>query len=163
MAQVELRLFDEELKGSPRAGLRDLCAVVMRSVNWVHYKKGEDELDITLVVPELSVDLCHSDAAFELEITEGSSNWPKDLTATSGRSDMWSVVGQLEHRAKLISYMITRDSELARAPHNIFEVTGVGTGWFQRRSGFEDRPGLTNDAAAFLLLKDDLIVTGKDR
>ena len=164
MAQVELRIFDEGLKNSPKGSLRDLCAVVMRNVNWVHYRKGEDRLDITLVVPELDTSLSYSDAAFELEVSEGSSNWPAERVVPHGlQVEGDPVAAQLDYRARLTSYLITRDCTLARVPHNIFEVTGVGTGWYQRRSGFGDRPGIANDAAAFFLLKDDLIVTGEDR
>lgn len=136
MAQVELRFFDQGLGNEAKAGICDFAqGVVFRT----HYPDDVAERerpsgiltlqpgDITLVVPQLNYGLSRSDAQYELEISEGSDNWPRDehgqlLAEEAARA-------ALQARADRISQSLRQ--AYGMYSHNIFEVTGQGTGWAQ--------------------------------
>lgn len=125
MAQIELRFltdFETEKK-------RDIADLSKAVVNLVHY--GNEELapgDVSLFVPVLDLGLSDSDAEYELEISEGSDNWPKDAaTGLYLAPDLAKDV--LEDRARLISKALRE--AFADDSHNIFEVDGIATGWVQ--------------------------------
>ena len=74
--------------------------------------------DITLVVPVLNTRLSKSDADYEVEISEGSDNWP-------------SRVANVQKRAVKLSKLL--QIGFPELSHNIFDVTGIGTGWASYR------------------------------
>ena len=74
--------------------------------------------DITLVVPVLNTRLSKSDADYEVEISEGSDNWP-------------SRVANVQKRAVKLSKLL--QIGFPELYHNIFDVTGIGTGWASYR------------------------------
>ncbi len=135
MAQVELRLFNPDMSFEKK---QRLCEFVQTSVFRVHYPEELPDRrtgsgivlkpgDITLVVPRLETGLSVSDADFELEISEGSDNWPKD---ESGSYLLGNAMQEaLEQRASRISKAI--QGAHGAYSHNIFEVNGQGTGWVQ--------------------------------
>lgn len=131
MAQAILRVFESKVY---QASMEDLCETVKREVFKTHYPHlvRERELsrtpllgllipellpgDVTLVVPQLDMRFSDSDADFEVEVSEGSDNWP------FSQSDV-------QKRAERLSGMI--EFAFPQFAHNIFEVTGNGTGWVQ--------------------------------
>jgi hypothetical protein len=131
MAQIELRFLTELERDSKR----EICSLAKLAVAKVHYgidapKPG----DVSLFVPFLDLEHSDSDAAYELEISEGSDNWPRDpatglyLAYGNGAQDGPAEMA-LDERAKRISDVLSE--VFPTEPHNIFEVTGIATGWFQ--------------------------------
>ncbi len=137
MAQVELKFFSD----IEREIRIEIAKLIIPAVAKVHYDLDfVSPGDVTLVVPVLDVDLSESDADFELEISEGSDNWPKTddinsfhgLDMASGSILMHDSVKQiLDERAKSISAALLDSERLRVFSHNIFEVTGIATGWLQ--------------------------------
>lgn len=128
VAQIELRFFDPEI---PVDIKRAVATEIVKIVFSVHYpneiasraEQGALHLmpgDVTLVVPVIDTELSQSDAQFEAEITEGSSNWPQTQS-------------ELQERADRISNVLA--SRFEDVSHNIFEVNGLGTGWVQYTGG----------------------------
>ncbi|HUC95731.1 MAG TPA: hypothetical protein VMR76_02100 [Candidatus Saccharimonadia bacterium] len=131
MAQIELRFltdFDTDKK-------RLLADISKYIVNIVHYGKVDLEPgDVSLFVPVLDTELSDSDAEYELEISEGSDNWPKDArTGLYLAPDL--AKDALEDRARIISGTLRKT--FAAHAHNIFEVNGIATGWVQYKPGQE--------------------------
>jgi hypothetical protein len=127
MAQVELRFFED--LGENKA---DIARVTELTVANVHY--GQETVspgDITLVVPVLDLGLSKSDANFELEISEGSDNWPRDA---EGKLLVDLLAEEaLQERAERISAALRKT--FSHFSHNIFEVNGLATGWVQYKPG----------------------------
>lgn len=124
MAQVEVRFFED----IGREVQRDLAKACVGIVALTHYGITEPRPgDITLVVPLLDAELSSSDAAYEVEISSSSDDWP--------RNDAGSLLAEEAARA----YLDDRAQHISEAlqelhsgyAHNIFEVTGVATGWCQ--------------------------------
>ena len=142
MAQIELRFFDDTIETDKK---RQLCDFLMKEVFTVHYPSLVEERtqdgklvlapgDISLVVPVLDTDLSQSDAQFEVEITEGSANWPQD--ASGEMLSHQEAKHQTQERAQKISTALT--TICAEYSHNIFEVNGVATGWVS----YKPKPGM---------------------
>ena len=125
MAQIELRFFTP----TERSKKLEIARLSMATVAMVHY--GIEIIspgDITIAVPLLDTELSDSDANYELEISEGSDNQPKDpLTGELLVHDLAQEV--LNERAIRISTALRK--VFRRDSHNIFEVTGITTGWVQ--------------------------------
>jgi hypothetical protein len=131
MAQIVLR-FLVDFEVGAKKGIVNLAKL---AVARVHY--DIDQLapgDVSLFVPILDIASSDSDAAYELEISEGSENWPRD--PKTGLYLPYGMSGEkgpaelaLDDRAKRISDILS--SAFASDPHNVFEVTGIATGWYQ--------------------------------
>ncbi len=131
MAQIVLRFlrdFECETK-------KEIANLAKLAVAKVHYDLDEPAPgDVSLFVPVLDIATSDSDAVYELEISEGSDNWPRDpktglylaygLNGEKGPAEL-----ALDDRAKRISDVLI--GAFAADPHNIFEVTGIATGWYQ--------------------------------
>lgn len=129
MAQIELRFFNELKRKDKRA----IAELVIPAVAKVHYAFDVvSPGDITLDVPLLNTSLSVSDADFELEISEGSDNWPRDEYGKLLAHDPAKAV--LDERAQKISDAILEEKRLRNLSHNIFEVTGIATGWLQYKA-----------------------------
>ena len=125
MAQIELRFFTA-LEPDKMLGI---ARVAKAAVANAHY--GLDEPGpgvITLIVPSLAIDMSESDASYELEISESSDNWPRD-PATGELLTHDPATEALGKRAEVISAALR--ASFASESHNIFEVTGIATGWVQ--------------------------------
>lgn len=143
MAQVELRFFGQAIEADAR---RELCELVQTTVFGVHYPEMVDSRqarhgvimlhpgDITLSVPILDIELSSSDADYELEISEGADNWPKDKNGVHLMGKSAEEV--LQARAERISTALV--SLYAGFSHNVFEVSAYGTGWAQYKPGTID-------------------------
>lgn len=125
MAQIELRFFAPFDSDKQRA-IAHLCKTVVAKV---HYDIDEISAgDVTLIIPQLNASLSESDASYELEISESSDNWPKD--SATGEFLAHDTANQaLNKRAELISATLRK--AYPGDSHNIFEVTGIATGWVQ--------------------------------
>lgn len=116
--------FDPNMEVSTQQAL---AAALPKIVFRVHYpddvasRMRDDKLilapgDITLVVPVIDRSISQSNAQFEVEITEGSSNWPETQP-------------EVQARAERVSELLA--ALFGEISHNIFEVNGVATGWVQ--------------------------------
>ncbi len=131
MAQIVLR-FLADLKPGTKI---EIARLAKFAVAKVHYDIDQPVPgDVSLFVPVLDTVSSDSDAEYELEISEGSENWPRDPKTglylpygTSGEKGPAELA--LDDRARLISEILA--STFASYPHNIFEVTGIATGWYQ--------------------------------
>jgi hypothetical protein len=131
MAQILLRFLVDFEFGTKK----EIANLAKLAVAKVHY--DIDQLapgDVSLFVPILDIASSDSDAAYELEISEGSENWPRD--PKTGLYLPYGVSGEkgpaelaLDDRAKRISEILS--GAFASDPHNVFEVTGIATGWYQ--------------------------------
>ena len=133
MAQVEMRVFNDEMwADSNRGRLKALKEQVKKIVADVHYGiKEAGPGDVTIVVPLLDTELSESDADFEVEVSEGSDNWPsrsKDLGTVSFRGKTPEKI--VQGRAVMISKAIIA-AGYHDLSHNVFVGTGDGTGWQQ--------------------------------
>ena len=136
MAQIELRFFNPSIDSEVK---RTICDVAQTTVFRVHYpddvparRTGGGGIllksgDITLAVPILDTSFSISDADYELEISEGSDNWPADADGEylAGKAAAMA----LEQRAERISSALAGVQQ--GLAHNIFEVNGQATGWVQ--------------------------------
>ena len=134
MAQIVLR-FLADFEPGVKKEIADLARLAVAKVHYDIDQPGPG--DISLFVPVLDTASSDSDAAYELEISEGSDNWPRD--PKTGLYLAYGLGGEkgpaelaLDDRAERIS--ITLSSAFASHPHNIFEVTGFATGWYQYKT-----------------------------
>lgn len=145
MAEVTISIFNEEMY-CDRAVAKQFVWAVMHAVGYVHYGTIKLEPgDITVRTLPLDLELSTSKADYELNITEGSDNWPRRRAEpVVGESalqdgdvllDHDSAAKVLDNRARRISVMMMNLSALARRPHNIFEQTGIATGWLMADEG----------------------------
>jgi hypothetical protein len=135
MAQVEVRAFNPSM---PDGILDDLANALPKLAFKVHYpedavKQTKDsdlilnDGDITSVFYEINRSRSSSDADYEIEVSEGSDNWPRGENGELLGYD--EMVAALNDRAERISQGL-RDL-FGGYSHNIFEVNGVATGWYQ--------------------------------
>ena len=135
MAQVEFRFFDGAL---PIYKKQAICENAEGFVFRVHYPNEVDSRrilhglrlrpgDVTCAVSVLDTSLSKSDAQYELEISEGSDNWPRNEEGLILPHDEAKIV--LDKRAEQISILLRKI--FPDVSHNIFEVTGQATGWVQ--------------------------------
>jgi hypothetical protein len=131
MAQIVLRFLVDFEYGIKK----EVANLAKLAVAKVHYDIDQPAPgDISLFVPILDIASSDSDAVYELEISEGSDNWPRDpktglylsygLSGEKGPAEL-----ALDDRAKRISEVLS--GAFASEPHNVFEVTGIATGWYQ--------------------------------
>jgi hypothetical protein len=131
MAQIVLRFLVDFEYGIKK----EVANLAKLAVAKVHYDIDQPTPgDISLFVPILDIASSDSDAAYELEISEGSDNWPRDpktglylsygLSGEKGPAEL-----ALDDRAKRISEVLS--GAFASDSHNVFEVTGIATGWYQ--------------------------------
>ncbi len=132
MAQVVLRFF-REFELETQLEIADLSKTAVAKV---HYDIEADQLkpdDVTLADQALNIRTSSSSAAYELEVSEGSDNWPRDpetglyLPYGNGKAKGPMELA-LDERGRRVSAVLSE--VFPRLPHNIFEVTGVATGWY---------------------------------
>ena len=140
MAQVEIRFFDPEIPTVDKQAIADTTQGLVFCIHYPNEVRSRRTVhgirllpgDITLIVPALDTDISNSDAQYELEITEGSDNWPKN-----------GAMGRTRNAARVATQArADRVSQALRVvhptfSHNVFEVNGFATGWTQYKPSGE--------------------------